>query len=173
MLHNSLDSKILPKFAMVAAAALFLAACETESDADRMATTPPPTQDTTTVDRTGVDQQDFGPAYAEGSQQHLDAVAGDRVFFGYDRYDLSPRSQQTLRNQALWLQQNPGVNVTVEGHADERGTREYNLALGARRANAVKRFLTGLGIPEGRVRTISSSNEQSWAQNRRGVTVID
>ena len=177
-----LKPKMLPKIMIVAAAAFALAACETESDADRMTTTPPPSQQGTGVDRTGVDQEEFRPAYTEGSQQHLDAVAGDRVFFGYDRYDLSPRSQQTLRNQALWLQQNPNVNVTIEGHADERGTREYNLALGARRANAVKRYLGSLGIPDGRMRTISygkerpeiaASNEQSWAQNRRGVTVVD
>lgn len=171
-----------PKFLLAAFTALALAACESDRG-DQMTTTAPPTDQTgTQTDTTGIDQRDLGPAYEDGSQQHLDAVAGDRVFFDYDRYDLSARAQQTLRNQAEWLQQHPGVNVTIEGHADERGTREYNLALGARRANAVMRYLVGLGVPETRMRTISygkerpemaSSNESAWAQNRRGVTVIE
>ena len=120
----------------------------------------------------------FGP----GSQQDLAATAGDRVFFAYDRADISPEAQQILQRQAQWLKRYPNVSVTIEGHTDERGTREYNLALGERRAQAVKNVLVALGTPASRVSTISygkerpeipHSDEQSYAQNRRGVTVVN
>ncbi|GAA4251859.1 MULTISPECIES: peptidoglycan-associated lipoprotein Pal [Azospirillum] len=117
-----------------------------------------------------------------GSQEDLVVNVGDRVFFGLDRYDLAPEARATLDRQASWLKQYPNVTVTVEGHADERGTREYNLALGERRANSVKNYLVAGGINASRVKVISygkekpavlGSNEASWAQNRRGVTVVD
>jgi len=123
-----------------------------------------------------------GGAYAPGSQQDLAATAGDRVFFAYDRSDISPEAQQILQRQAEWLRRYPQVSVTIEGHCDERGTREYNLALGERRAQAVKNVLVALGIPASRVSTISygkerpivvGSNEEAWAQNRVGVTVVN
>jgi peptidoglycan-associated lipoprotein len=122
-----------------------------------------------------------GPGYAPGSQQDLAATAGDRVFFAYDQSDISSEGQQILQRQAEWLKRYGQVTVTIEGHCDERGTREYNLALGARRANAVKEFLVSQGVSNGRVETISygkerpictESNEACWAQNRRGVTTI-
>jgi peptidoglycan-associated lipoprotein len=117
-----------------------------------------------------------------GSQQDLNAQAGDRVFFAYDRSDITPEGRATLEKQAAWMKANANVTVTVEGHTDERGTREYNLALGERRANAVKNVLVALGIPAQRVSTISygkerpavvGSTEAAWAQNRRGVTVVN
>lgn len=117
-----------------------------------------------------------------GSQQDLNAQAGDRVFFAYDRSEIAPEGRATLEKQAAWLKTNASVTVTVEGHCDERGTREYNLALGERRANAVKNVLVALGIPAQRVSTISygkerpavvGSTEAAWAQNRRGVTVVN
>jgi peptidoglycan-associated lipoprotein len=123
-----------------------------------------------------------GPGYAPGSQQDLAATAGDRVFFAYDRTDISPEAQQILQRQAQWLQRYPQVSVTIEGHCDERGTREYNLALGERRAQAVKNVLVAMGIPAGRVSTISygkerpivvGSNEQAWAQNRVAITTVN
>jgi peptidoglycan-associated lipoprotein len=122
------------------------------------------------------------PEITPGSQQDLVANVGDRVFFDFDKSDLRPASQTTLERQASWLKRFPDLNVTVEGHCDERGTREYNLALGERRANAVKDFLIAQGIDPRRIRTISygkerpvalGSNEAAWAQNRRGVTVIN
>jgi peptidoglycan-associated lipoprotein len=121
-----------------------------------------------------------GPA--PGSRADFEANVGDRVFFGYDRYDLQPEATATLDRQAAWLKKYPAVTVTVEGHCDERGTREYNLALGERRATAVKNYLTALGVDPARLQTISygkekpavtGSNESAWAQNRRGVTVIN
>lgn len=107
---------------------------------------------------------------------------GDRVFFGYDRYDLTSEAQSTLNAQANWLNQYGSLNITVEGHADERGTREYNLALGERRANSVRNYLVALGVDGSRITTISygkerpavaGSNDQSWAQNRRSVVVVE
>src|SRR5262249_20131982 len=123
-----------------------------------------------------------GGRFAPGSQQDLAASAGDRVFFEYDQSDIKPEGQQTLHRQAEWLRRYPNVSVTIEGHCDERGTREYNLALGERRAQAVKNVLVALGIPAARIQTISYGKERpeiphsddvSYAQNRRGVTVVN
>jgi len=120
-------------------------------------------------------------AAVPGSQQDLAQNAGDRVFFAFDRSDITPEAQQIIQRQAQWLQRYPNVSVTIEGHCDERGTREYNLALGARRAEAVKNVLVASGIPAARVSTISygkerptvlGSNEEAWAQNRVAVTTV-
>jgi peptidoglycan-associated lipoprotein len=117
-----------------------------------------------------------------GSQQDLEASAGDRVFFAFDRSDITPESQQLLARQADWLRRYPNVTVTIEGHCDERGTREYNLALGERRAQAVKNVLVASGIPASRISTISygkerptvvGSNEEAWAQNRVAITTVN
>jgi peptidoglycan-associated lipoprotein len=116
-----------------------------------------------------------------GSAEDLRVNVGDTVHFDYDRYELRDEDRSTLQRQSAWLQKYPSVRVNIEGHCDERGTREYNLALGARRANAVKEYLVSLGVSAGRVDTISygkerpvctESSEDCWAQNRRGVTVI-
>ena len=104
----------------------------------------------------------------------------DRVFFAYDSYSLAASAQATLNKQAKWLKANPSVAIAVEGHADERGTREYNLALGDRRASSVKDYLMSQGISSNRISTISygkerpvksGSNDTAWAQNRRSVSV--
>ena len=115
-------------------------------------------------------------------QADLVAKAGsDTVYFGTDESTLDQQAQATLAAQARWLLANQSVRGSIEGHADERGTREYNLALGERRANAAKQFLIANGVPEGRLTTISwgkerpvavGSNEEAWAQNRRAVTVV-
>jgi peptidoglycan-associated lipoprotein len=102
----------------------------------------------------------------------------DRVFFSYDRHDLSAEGRKTIEAWAKWLRAHPDATMLVEGHTDERGTREYNLALGARRATSVKNYLAALGVTARRFRTISygkerpavaGSAERSWAENRRGV----
>lgn len=119
---------------------------------------------------------------APGTQADLEANIGERVFFGYDRYDLSAEARDVLAAQAGWLQQYPNIYLTIEGHADERGTREYNLALGDRRATSVRDYLVALGVSPNRLSTISygkerpavaGSNDQSWAQNRRAVSVVE
>jgi peptidoglycan-associated lipoprotein len=105
----------------------------------------------------------------------------DTIYFDTDRYNIDSADQAALTQQAQYLAQYPNVRATVEGHADERGTREYNLALGERRANAAKNFLVSLGVSADRITTVSygkerpkalGSNEQAWAQNRRAVTII-
>jgi peptidoglycan-associated lipoprotein len=120
-------------------------------------------------------------AIVPGSQQDLAATAGDRVFFAFDRSDINAEGQQTLQRQAAWLQRYPNVAVRIEGHCDERGTREYNLALGERRANAVKNVLIAEGVSSARISTISygkerpivlGSNEEAWAQNRVAITTL-
>ena len=119
------------------------------------------------------------PGSGPGSLQEFVISAGDRVYFEFDSYDLRPEAQQTLSQQALWLNRYPNVQVIIEGNADERGTREYNLALGARRANSVRDFLVARGVNPGRIQTISygkerpiaeGSNEEAWARNRNART---
>jgi peptidoglycan-associated lipoprotein len=116
-----------------------------------------------------------------GSQEDLVINVGDRVFFDYDRSDIKADSEDTLKRQAAWLQTNGKVALAIEGHADERGTREYNLALGERRATAAKNYLVSLGTDAARLETVSygkerpavlGSNEAVWAQNRRAVSVV-
>jgi peptidoglycan-associated lipoprotein len=116
-----------------------------------------------------------------GSAEDFRVNVGDTVHFDFDKYDILDNDKGTLQRQATWLARYPSVRVTIEGHCDERGTREYNLALGARRANAVKEYLVSLGVSSARVDTISygkehpicsESSEDCWAQNRRGVTTI-
>lgn len=117
-----------------------------------------------------------------GTQQDLVVNVGDRVFFGYDQSDISAEGKATLDRQAAWLKQYPNVSVTIEGHADERGTREYNLALGERRATSTKSYLLSQGVAASRIQTISYGKERpavtdaspsGWAQNRRTVTVVN
>ena len=154
------------KIVSLCAAMALLAACETAP------------KDAGNASGTGTNTTAVRP----GSQEDLTVNVGDRVFFGFDRYDLSPEARGTLDRPAAWLKQYPNVTVTIEGHADERGTREYNLALGERRANSAKNYLVAQGTNPSRVKVISygkerpavlGSNEASWAQNRRGVTVVD
>jgi peptidoglycan-associated lipoprotein len=107
---------------------------------------------------------------------------GNTVYFAFDSAALNPRAQQTLSRQAAFLKVNPSIKITIEGHCDERGTREYNLALGERRASASRDFLLAQGIDAARVRIVSygkerpvveGSNEAAWAKNRRSATMID
>jgi peptidoglycan-associated lipoprotein len=116
-----------------------------------------------------------------GSAEDFRVNVGDTVHFAFDQYNVEDNDRQVLSRQAAWLAKYPSVRVTVEGHCDERGTREYNLALGARRANAVKEFLVSQGVSTARVETVSygkerpictQSDDACWAQNRRGVTTI-
>ena len=152
------------------AAVLLVAACSS---------TP---ENTSNTAGTGGAQTPSAPTVTPGSEQDLVQNVGDRVFFDFDKSDIKPEGRTTLQKQADWLKKYPNVTVTVEGHCDDRGTREYNLALGERRATAVKKMLVALGVPANRISTISygkerpavvGDNEQAWAQNRRGVTVVN
>ena len=132
--------------------------------------------------RTSGDYDAYGNYIGPGSQADLLRNAGsDRVFFEFDSFGLDDEDRHTLSRQASWLAQYPDVTVTIEGHCDERGTRDYNLALGERRANAAKNFLAASGVSPDRMRTISygkerpeamGSDEQAWALNRRAVTLV-
>jgi peptidoglycan-associated lipoprotein len=154
-------------------AGLMLAGCETKPTAPPPAdNTPPPTSQAAPVQSSNI---------VPGSAEDLRVNVGDTVHFDYDKYEVMETDRSVLQRQASWLAKYPAVKVTVEGHCDERGTREYNLALGARRANAVKEYLVSLGVSGGRVETISygkerpmctDSSESCYAQNRRGVTTI-
>ena len=166
---------------LIAAAALVLAACETSSTADTSAagggeaTKPAMAEKTETMTAT----RPTGPA--PGSQLDLEVNIGDRVFFDFDKSNLKPEARTTIERWAAWLKTYPQNRVVIEGHADERGTREYNLALGERRANSAMEYLISLGVDANRVRTISygkerpavlGSNENAWAQNRRAVVTL-
>jgi len=158
-------------------AVLLVAGCSSSDKGELEATEG---QDLMASDMEGVYVEDQMGA-APGTKNDFVVNVGDRVLFGYDSYELSPESRMVLDNQAAWLAQYPAIAVSIEGHADERGTREYNLALGERRANAVKNYLVALGVSPSRVSTVSygkerpavpGANESAWAQNRRSVTDV-
>jgi peptidoglycan-associated lipoprotein len=156
-------------------AALVLGACTHKQEA--VNTAPPPAPPPATRPAPAPVTSSIIPGSAEDFRVNV----GDTVHFALDQYNVEDNDKQILGRQAAWLSKYPSVRVTVEGHADERGTREYNLALGARRANAVKEFLVSQGVSTARVETVSygkerpictQSDESCWAQNRRGVTTI-
>ena len=148
----------------------FLAACATA-----------PTETSSSNTNTTSQSEVVGGIYVGTDTVEMLAIdVPDRVFFAYDSYSLAALAQTTLNKQAKWLKANPSVAIAVEGHADERGTREYNLALGDRRASSVKDYLMSQGISSNRISTISygkerpvksGSNDTAWAQNRRSVSV--
>lgn len=161
--------------AVTLASALALSACKKEAPENL----PPPPQSQTTPTPTAPPQT--GPV--PGTQEHFaqQMQGRDTIYFDTDKYDIDAEDQTALRQQAQYLQQFPNVRATVEGHCDERGTREYNLALGERRANAAKNYLVSLGVQANRVTVVSygkerpvalGSNEQAWARNRRAVTIV-
>jgi len=149
-----------------------LAACTTKPQAQQQ--TPPP-------EAAPAAAPQVQSTVVPGSIQDFRVNVGDTVHFALNESALNDEDRGILQRQAAWLQRYPQVRVTIEGHCDERGTREYNLALGARRANSVKEYLASLGVSSARVDTISygkerpictDSTEDCWAQNRRGVTTI-
>ena len=161
------------------AAVLLLAACETPSDQTGTASGQGAAGKSSSVDRGSTGTGTTTPKRPLSTILTVDV--GDRVFFEFDKYSLKAKARQTLERQATFLKNNAGVKVVLQGHADERGTREYNLALGDRRANSAKDYLIALGINPNRITIISygkerpavaGSNEAAWSQNRRAVTVI-
>jgi peptidoglycan-associated lipoprotein len=183
---------MLRRWLMLAAIVMAVAACETATEetaatgasglggsgSSGISTMPPGGSMGQPYGSTGVQRSTLGnPAEVE---RELVAI-GDTVYFAFDSFSLDSVAQASLDRQAALLLKSGGVNVTIEGHTDERGTREYNLALGERRATAVKDYLAAYGINPGRIRTISygeerpavvGSNEAAWAKNRRAVTVV-
>jgi len=161
------------KFACLSAV-LILGACTHKQEAAN--TAPPPAPPPPATQPAPVTS-----SIIPGSAEDFRVNVGDTVHFAFDQYNVEENDKAILSRQAAWLAKYPSVRVTVEGHCDERGTREYNLALGARRANAVKEFLVSQGVSTARLETVSygkerpictQSDEACWAQNRRGVTAI-
>jgi peptidoglycan-associated lipoprotein len=167
------------KTATLAAALALTAGCGKKQPAE----IPPPPMGAEGTEAPGESGETaVGTEVLPGSRaDFLRSVPSDRILFETDSYSVDDQDRATLDAQAAWLQRNPNVRVTIEGHADERGTREYNLALGDRRANAAKNYLQGRGVAAARMTVISwgkerpealGSDESAWAQNRRAVTVL-
>ena len=134
-----------------------------------------------TIGGSGSASGEFGDSTQANLQAYLQNEIGDRVYFETDKHNISSSSAFTLESQANWLKSTPGFQLLIEGHCDERGTREYNLALGERRGNAVKEFLASLGVDPGRLTVISygkerpaaeGSTSEAWSENRRAVLVV-
>lgn len=165
------------KLILIAGMTAALAACASTPQTTTEAPTQEPPQTTRTETPPPADQ---GPA--PGTEAHFVATAGDRVFYDLDRSTLTAAGRETLRRQADWLNAYPGANILIAGNCDERGTREYNLALGARRANAARDYLVSLGVSPSRIQTVSygkerpscrESSERCWALNRNATTMIN
>ena len=196
----------MKRFLLLAAGAALLTACETASEIDAIAsgasgssaTTSASTSASTSTASSGSSDSSSSSSSSTSSSGASSESAttysydtdpktalikvGDRVLFGYDSSELDDDDRSVLDNQAKFLNQNPSLKVTIEGHCDERGTREYNLALGEKRASAVKDYLISVGINSERISVVSygkerpqvlGSNKAAWSMNRRSVTTID
>ena len=194
----------MKRFLLLAAGAALLTACETASEIDAIASGASGSSATTSTTSSGSSDSSSssssstsssGASGASGSSSDSTTTysydtdpntalikVGDRVLFGYDSSELDDDDRSVLDNQAKFLNQNPSLKVTIEGHCDERGTREYNLALGEKRASAVKDYLISVGINSERISVVSygkerpqvlGSNKAAWSMNRRSVTTID
>lgn len=175
------------KFVIAFAALFLVAACETAPEETASTAGAGAAAETTTSAGVSGEAVSAQPSTSTagptpGTQEDLVVNVGDRVFFDFDKAVIMAAAEKTLKRQAVWLKQYGGVTVTVEGHCDERGTREYNLALGERRANAIKNYLVALGVDANRIATISygkerpealGHNEAAWSQNRRSVTAVN
>jgi peptidoglycan-associated lipoprotein len=172
-------NKNMTRLLAVAAAVSLTAGCAHRRAAD---IPPGPVGANDATGTTGDQAGTTGTTAVPGSRaDFVQSVPSDRIFFALDSYSVDAPSRTTLDAQAAWLSRNPNVRVTIEGHADERGTREYNLALGDRRANAARDYLQSRGVAAARMQTISwgkerpaneGHDESAWAQNRRAVTVV-
>ena len=197
----------MKRFLLLAAGAALLTACETASEIDAVASGGSGSSEATSASSSVASTADSGSSSTTSSSSGSTSSAststaadsessysydtdprtalikvGDRVLFGYDSSELDDEDRSVLDNQAEFLNQNPSLQVTIEGHCDERGTREYNLALGEKRASSVKDYLTSLGINSDRISVVSygkerpqvlGSNKAAWSMNRRSVTTID
>jgi len=196
----------MKRFLLLAAGAALLTACETASEIDAIASGASGSSATTSTASSGTASSGSSDSSSSSSSSTSSSGAsgsssestttysydtdpktalikvGDRVLFGYDSSELDDDDRSVLDNQAKFLNQNPSLKVTIEGHCDERGTREYNLALGEKRASAVKDYLISVGINSERISVVSygkerpqvlGSNKAAWSMNRRSVTTID
>ena len=172
-------SKIFKNTLLILSACLVLTACATKKEV-ATTTTDTTTTTTTTESSNTADQMQSDVYVGDDTVKYLADGVPDRVFFATNETILTTASRETLRAQAAWLRKNSSINIVLEGHADERGTREYNLALGERRANAAKDYLMTYGISSDRISVLSYGKERpvdggssplAWSKNRRSVTV--
>ena len=195
----------MKRFLLLGAIAALLAACETASEIDAIASGASGSSGTTTASSSASNSTSDGSTTSSSSGASTSSATsstetssssyaydtdpktalikvGDRVLFGYDSSDLDDDDRAILNSQSKFLNQNPSLKVTIQGHCDERGTREYNLALGEKRASSVKDYLISLGINSERISVVSygkerpqvlGSNKAAWSMNRRSVTTID
>ena len=195
----------MKRFLLLGAIAALLAACETASEIDAIASGASGSSGTTTASSSASSSTSDGSTTSSSSGASTSSATsstetssssysydtdpktalikvGDRVLFGYDSSDLDDDDRAILNSQSKFLNQNPSLKVTIQGHCDERGTREYNLALGEKRASSVKDYLISLGINSERISVVSygkerpqvlGSNKAAWSMNRRSVTTID
>ena len=188
----------MKRFLLLAAGAALLTACETASEIDAIASGASGSSATSSTASSGSSDSSSSSSSSTSSSGASSEntttysydtdpktaliKVGDRVLFGYDSSELDDDDRSVLDNQAKFLNQNPSLKVTIEGHCDERGTREYNLALGEKRASAVKDYLISVGINSERISVVSygkerpqvlGSNKAAWSMNRRSVTTID
>ena len=178
----SFDTQRIARLAMIGLAAASLAACASRpKPAGPAEPTPPTPQAETPYTPTPAPQSPVDQGPLPGTVQDFVINIGERIYFDTDSYDVRSDAQPTLSAQAQWLNRYPAVKVRIEGNADERGTREYNLALGARRANAVREFLVAQGVSGSRIETLSygkekpidpGTGEEAWAKNRNARTAI-
>jgi len=177
---TSFSTQGAAKLAMIAIAAASLAACSTKPKPGPT-TTPPPQTTAPPSETPPPPPPPVSQGALPGSVQDFVINAGDRVYFDFDSYDIRADAQPVLDAQAAWLQRYPAVMVRIDGNADERGTREYNLALGARRANSVRDYLVNRGVAASRITTVSygkeqpidpGTSEESYQRNRNGHTAI-
>jgi len=179
----SFDTQRVARLAMIGLAAASLAACASRPKPQGPAapTQPAPTQPEAPYTPPATPQSPVNQGPLPGTVQDFVINIGDRIYFATDSYDVTPDAQAVLAAQAQWLNRYPAVRVRIEGNADERGTREYNLALGARRANAVREVLIGAGVSASRIESLSygkerpidpGTGEDSWAKNRNARTAI-
>lgn len=185
------NPKTAGQLALIGLAVASMSACASKKPVEVAAAEMPPpatvppatnTRPTVSANPTPTPRPDpVSTAPLPGSMQDFVINVGDRVFFDYDQYDVRSDATPVLDAQAQWLARYPSVAIRIEGNADERGTREYNFALGARRASAVRDYLVSKGIAAGRIETVSygkerpidtSQNEEAWAKNRNGHTAI-
>jgi peptidoglycan-associated lipoprotein len=166
------------KFLSIAAALLLVAACATESTDEGKSAGAGNSKSKAASSAPGSSGSAVSAPSAGSAEEFI--TIGDRVYFDFNKAEVRTSDAATLNEQAVWLKKYPSITIVVEGHCDERGTREYNLALGERRANAVKEYLMSRGISANRVQTISygkerpavlGSNDSAWQQNRRGVSI--
>ena len=173
---------MIKKFLISFLLVFFVFACSTTPKDEAVTSGSGSTTSTASVSSESDSDGESTASIEPGSQEDLIVNVGDRVFFDYDSSELDADARELLQDQVAWLKQYSSVSVSIEGHCDERGTREYNLALGEKRAQAVKNYLVSLGISADRVATISygkerpavvGSNDGAWAQNRRSVTTVN